>query len=246
MRVIEQDTGKQWHLDMTPELKADLEAFRASFCEHPSLEIRQRRDGGGATHYYRQCVVCGNSVGSALKKSPELAVSPPWKENEYENYEIGRKAEYDRILQEHLKKQQRGEDGFRREYDLYLATPSWRAKRAKVVKRANGVCEGCLERSATQVHHRTYDHIFEELMFELVAICDECHARIHEDKPSIAAEVESEPEIEWRDGFPCDACRWQDQRGHRRWCGILDVYATDALADGGECGPTQKALEPLK
>jgi hypothetical protein len=47
MRVVDQDTGKPCHLDMTPELKGDLEAYRVSFCQHAELEIRQRKDGGG-------------------------------------------------------------------------------------------------------------------------------------------------------------------------------------------------------
>jgi hypothetical protein len=247
MRIVDQNTGKQCHLDMTLELKADLEAFRESFCQHQSLEIRQRKDGGGATHYARQCVACGNSVGSALKKSPELATSPPWKDTHYEDYERGRKAEYDGILQKHLQKQLRGEDGFRREYDIYLSTPSWRAKRAKVMKRANGICEGCLERSATQVHHLTYDHIREEFMFELVAVCDECHARIHADKHNDEpAENEADLESEWEDGHPCEGCRHGSEKQNRRWCFVLDQYASDALAAGGDCGPERASFEPLR
>lgn len=170
-----------------------------------------------------------------------------WNDSHGAKHEADRKVEFDGILQKHIRKQKSGEDGFKREYDIYLKTPGWRARRAKVMKRANGICEGCLERQATQVHHLTYGHVFEEFMFELVAVCDECHARVHIDKrPEAIVQIESESENEWRDGFPCDACRWQDQQGHRRWCGILNVYATDALAEGGECGPKQKALEPLR
>lgn len=67
----------------------------------------------------------------------------------------------------------------RARYSAYLLTPGLRARRAKVLHRAGGKCEGCLERPATQVHHLTYEHVGDELLFELVAICDVCHSKIH-------------------------------------------------------------------
>src|SRR6266436_5556226 len=161
MRVIDQDTGKSYSLDRTPELEGDLDAFYQSRCNHPNVEIRQRQDGGGASHFYRQCRTCGTSVGSALKKTPELINSPPWKTDHEANYNAERETERLGIIQKHVRKQKNGDDGFKRKYDVYLGSLAWQAKRAKVLKRANGICEGCLDRKATQVHHHTYDHIFD-------------------------------------------------------------------------------------
>ncbi len=64
-------------------------------------------------------------------------------------------------------------------YDSYLKTEKWHAKRRAVIKRAVGICEGCLFAKATQVHHLTYFHVGEELLFELRAVCDDCHERAH-------------------------------------------------------------------
>lgn len=64
-------------------------------------------------------------------------------------------------------------------YDAYLGSPEWRYVRAKVWKRAGGVCEGCLTCAATDVHHLTYRNLFAEFMFQLVALCRGCHDRIH-------------------------------------------------------------------
>lgn len=52
------------------------------------------------------------------------------------------------------------------------------------VARARGVCEGCRSARATQVHHLTYQHAGHvvpggELLWELVAVCDDCHDRAH-------------------------------------------------------------------
>lgn len=53
------------------------------------------------------------------------------------------------------------------------------AKRARVLLRAGRKCEGCGE-EATQVHHLTYEHVFEEFLFELIAVCRGCHERLHD------------------------------------------------------------------
>jgi len=67
----------------------------------------------------------------------------------------------------------------RAEYQEYLLSDKWRQRRALVLDRADGLCERCRQAPATQVHHLTYEHIFGELLFELVAVCDDCHSRAH-------------------------------------------------------------------
>ncbi len=132
------------------------------------------------------------------------------------------------------------------EYDVYLASPEWQAKRAKILKRANGICEGCLERKATQVHHLTYEHVYHEFMFELIAVCDKCHARLHIENKDDGQLVENDLRSEWEDGHPCDGCRHGSEQNSRRWCFLLDQYAADALADWGDCGPKRKSFERLR
>jgi hypothetical protein len=243
MKVTDEDTGKPFFLDVTAALSDDLEIWRNAACGHPAVEVRKRRDGGGAVHFFRQCTSCGTSVGTALKKSTELDSAAAWDKKLESRTQKQREADRLSLVQKHVRIQRTGAEGFKREYDVYLKSPEWARRRATVLRRAGGICEGCLGRKATQVHHLTYDHIYNEFMFELVAVCDECHKRLHSEK---TGDHEPEPENERRDGFPCDACRWQHEYKHRRWCSILDIYAADALAEGGDCGPTQKMLEPLK
>jgi len=64
-------------------------------------------------------------------------------------------------------------------YSKYLESDNWEEKRQKVLKRANFVCESCLDAKATQVHHKTYEHVGEEPLYELVAVCKSCHDGIH-------------------------------------------------------------------
>jgi 5-methylcytosine-specific restriction endonuclease McrA len=65
-------------------------------------------------------------------------------------------------------------------YNAYLESDAWWQLRPRVFKRAGGMCEGCGRLPATQVHHLTYLHVTNEFLWELVAICDACHERVHE------------------------------------------------------------------
>jgi 5-methylcytosine-specific restriction endonuclease McrA len=65
-------------------------------------------------------------------------------------------------------------------YNAYLRSEKWTAIRALIMKRAGGMCEGCLTRRAVQVHHLTYAHVCDEFMWELRAVCNECHERFHD------------------------------------------------------------------
>jgi hypothetical protein len=246
MRVTDQDTGKIYHLDLTDELRSDLDAYHASHCKHEKTEIRQRKNKGGAWHVYQQCLSCGASVGSAVKRTPDLKNPPVWKQGHEEQYIDAREAERKSIIQKHVRKQKGGDEGFRREYAIYLTSQEWHTKRAKVLKRANGICEGCLERKATQVHHLTYGHIYKEFMFQLIAICDGCHDRLHADEADDEKTGSADVRSEWEDHYPCDGCRYGGENSGRRWCGILDQAAADALEPGAACGPERTSFEPLK
>lgn len=66
---------------------------------------------------------------------------------------------------------------WRETYDTYLWSPEWREKRSVVLARCEGRC-GCGE-PATEVHHLTYENVFEEQPHQLLAVCRMCHARYH-------------------------------------------------------------------
>lgn len=64
-------------------------------------------------------------------------------------------------------------------YAAYLTSPDWRRRRELVFKRDSYKCQGCLTALAEVVHHRTYEHVGNELLYELVALCQSCHDRAH-------------------------------------------------------------------
>jgi 5-methylcytosine-specific restriction endonuclease McrA len=64
-------------------------------------------------------------------------------------------------------------------YEDYLQSPGWAELRRKVLAREKGICQGCTVEKATEVHHTTYSHVGNELLFELLALCSNCHAKVH-------------------------------------------------------------------
>jgi hypothetical protein len=87
----------------------------------------------------------------------------------------------ERWKQESARRQQEREQEIRErrlQYSAYRRGPDWAWRRKAVFKRADGLCESCGRQRATEVHHKTYDHIFDEPLFDLAAICRECHEKI--------------------------------------------------------------------
>ena len=69
------------------------------------------------------------------------------------------------------------------EYEKYLLSPEWQEKRRIRMlfndRNFNGKCEICFKNEATQIHHMTYAQLYNEWVFDLAAICSDCHERIH-------------------------------------------------------------------
>lgn len=157
-------------------------------CSHTSARLTVFTAVNGAIHYRLQCERCGESV-----KSPKIADLTPAQRQTAPAFDktIGDdwRKQKDARFRELLAEQQAEREAEREEqsqawwtaYNAYLETDEWRQRRAKVLKRAGGICEGCRKRPATQVHHLTYDRVRNEMLFDLVAVCGPCHSQIHAD-----------------------------------------------------------------
>lgn len=65
-----------------------------------------------------------------------------------------------------------------KQYSDYLSSPQWLVRREAVLQRDEYICQACCERTATEVHHLTYDHLGNEPMFDLASVCHDCHEQI--------------------------------------------------------------------
>lgn len=149
-------------------------------CSVTAVRYRTRSNGTGA--YVIQCLSCGREVRAVSKQSNEvirLTERIPFDEELKVAYQQRQRDLWAKREREREDERARKDTEWWRFYNAYLLTPTWRAKRAAVLDRAAGLCEGCRLNPATQAHHLTYDHVGNELLFELVAICGACHRRLH-------------------------------------------------------------------
>lgn len=179
MTTSEIDDGK-----MKTYWEKRSEAMRALnqkwWCTHPSTEVRQRPNSAGIIIYQHQCLICGVSKGPAVSKSSVDYIPRDFDTTLEERYKAREQADRDKVMAEIEKEEERRKAQYRDWYNNdYLRSRKWIEKRKAVMQRADGICEGCLTNPATQVHHLTYDHVGDELLFELVAVCDDCHAKAH-------------------------------------------------------------------
>ncbi len=65
------------------------------------------------------------------------------------------------------------------EYNEYLNSPYWKAKREQRLKIDNYKCVDCESPNNLQVHHKTYVRLRHELMDDLVTLCERCHKNRH-------------------------------------------------------------------
>ena len=74
-------------------------------------------------------------------------------------------------------------------YISYLHSKEWRAKRRQVIKRCNDTCERCGKFRVAEVHHLTYERVYEELLEDLQGLCKPCHAFEHDESKADGVEV---------------------------------------------------------
>lgn len=147
-------------------------------CLHDNKELRARVVRNGATQYVEQCLTCGASMNQPMSHAKVIAMKlnpPAFDEGLAGRYNLARTAEI-------LENRTRRDMSFQAGYGQYLRTSAWASKRAAVLKRCGGVCEGCGNVAATEVHHLTYDNVGDELLFQLVGVCRGCHQKAHDPK----------------------------------------------------------------
>ena len=180
-------------------------------CEHPRVSPPRllRLAGAGGLQYRRQCLVCGQPVGLAIAKvQVERDATGP-----IEDFDVALRVRGERARAGARPSSGGGTPGRAiagSTTPISQATPGER-KRAAVLRRCGGVCEGCGEAPAVEVHHLTYQRVGRELLFDLVGVCRACHDAAHFVEASLAD--------------------WRERVGHLR-----ELLATGPGADAADPG----------
>jgi len=146
-------------------------------CDHTQTEIRRKRQINGKTYFARQCLRCGAHRGAVARtlafnngvpKDWDVDLEQEWNKRICAAWQEWRNGE-----------QERKDSAWRAKYEMHMQSPKWFDLRRRVFERCGNVCEGCGRARAAQVHHLSYDHLGDEFLWELRAVCMDCHERVH-------------------------------------------------------------------
>ncbi len=66
-------------------------------------------------------------------------------------------------------------------YQIYLESPGWKQKAFRAREKAENRCQVCNRGDLTlNVHHRTYDNVYNEKPGDLIVLCKACHSKFHD------------------------------------------------------------------
>jgi len=156
-------------------------------CTHAETQLVKYQQSHGAWRIRYQCLCCGEYTTSDQKMAGvdldampvvDMALKAGYREKRQTAINNARYAYLSMQECQQLDIQAR----FWTNYNRYLRTKQWYTIREAVLKRDGYLCQACLTRKAVQVHHLSYE-LFNTLgqsaAFELVAICRQCHEKIH-------------------------------------------------------------------
>jgi len=71
-------------------------------------------------------------------------------------------------------------------YDAYLASEEWKVCRRFALAFYDHRCALCNAHENLEVHHRSYAHLYEETLTDLIVLCRRCHGLFHKDRKADA------------------------------------------------------------
>ena len=189
--VKDPETGELLSIERDQKFHEALSQFYQAECSHPEPIPMLVKIADGREQVYRCCTLCGERVGTALsQKDRNWVTSLKELPAELVHSYASRRKKEKRALLLRLAREQFAERGrSTKAYQQYIASPEWKAMRDKIFERCGGLCEGCREQPAVEVHHLSYRHFMAEFLFELAGLCHECHERWHASESVAAKEI---------------------------------------------------------
>ena len=80
----------------------------------------------------------------------------------------------------------------RQQYNDYLHSKEWKAKRKEAIEAAGHRCRLCNEENSLHVHHRTYERFMDENIEDLTVLCASCHRAFHQHRRACLVALQGE------------------------------------------------------
>lgn len=163
-----------------------VDYFTGGCCSNPILIDIRFEQTNGVWVRRTGCKNCKSLVGSQKKKGDDFLKLPFLSQENYLLTEKNKKDSFDKLynyiklLCQDFKDTQISER--RKYYEDYIKSENWKRVRKLVLERDDFLCQGCRIKKAVHVHHTTYDFLGDELLFQLISLCVDCHQKIHPEK----------------------------------------------------------------
>ncbi len=73
-----------------------------------------------------------------------------------------------------------GKSLHRKKYDKYLGTDKWKLFKIGIIEKRGAKCERCgFVNNYLDLHHKTYERLFDELPEDVELLCKTCHRKEH-------------------------------------------------------------------
>lgn len=152
-------------------------------CKHPFLNVTIDDKNQERRRLHRQCLTCGGCVDRNRPLSFKKYFSEIRYEFSHYNYEKWNEERSNETtyLWECVKESNYDTSRFAK-YTNYINSESWKIKRKEALIRDNNLCQVCKKNTAEEVHHITYENLFNENLEDLLSVCKICHIEIHKQK----------------------------------------------------------------
>lgn len=149
-------------------------------CKNPDLIIRQFHSNNSTTTLYYQCKNCSGSdrTKKLSQKKYSKDIDSEFDYDGFENWKLERENEKKKIYNLIIKESNYLNSN-KYKYYKYLESNEWKAIRNDRMKMDNYLCQECRNAKADEVHHITYNRIFEEILEDLISVCKPCHKKLH-------------------------------------------------------------------
>ncbi|MEE9364856.1 MAG: hypothetical protein V3U92_19825 [Cellulophaga sp.] len=145
---------------------------------HEIITIDHKPSGHIALYY--QCTSCGSSPNRnkplSTKKYGE-DIRTEFSNSRFSEFKENKERERQELAE--LKSEYRKRNSKQYKYYEYLTSNKWKELREKVKERDEFLCQECKTKKAEEVHHLTYENVFDEKLSDLISVCSDCHKELH-------------------------------------------------------------------
>jgi hypothetical protein len=143
-------------------------------CEFKNIKVVQFELENGSFRKANCCINCLKNFSNVKKETPHfMFVSYSERQKIRESI----RAEFDKLYSSVRDTKKH----YKQRYYEYLRSDEWKKKRLERLKIDNFTCQSCGNKSGRlDVHHTTYDTLYNESIYDIITLCNQCHFKLHE------------------------------------------------------------------